>query len=168
MSEILNLKEDFCDTDEGCYLILINPENIPHLVYLQDGRYYSLTYKGVELGFSFSPYLERLIRLKKKIVFIEVQRNSVSPFQLFSDYIAAGNENSTCFYPIKDILLPESKSEMIYELIPELYMNGLIKGATHFGMKEDLNEAGNFEMNEYSKEDILAHIADLKSNYVER
>lgn len=167
MSKILNLREDICDIDEGCYLLLIEPQHIPHLVFLQDGRYYSLTYKGVELGFSLAPYLERLIRLNKKIIFLEVERSEESPFQVFSDYVTAGDNEQTCFYPVKQLLLPNSKAEMIFELIPELYVDGKIKDAMHHGLSEFVDNQGNFELSEYTKSDVLAHIANLKEKYAE-
>ena len=167
MAKILNLKEDICDMDNGSYLLLIEPQHIPHLVYLQDGRYYSLTYKGVELGFSFSPFLEKLIRLQKKMIFLEIERPTESAFQVFSDYVTAGEASQTCFFPIKQLLLPESKASLIYELIPELYANGQIKNASHFGLSAQLDENGDFEMSRYSKEDVLRHIANLKEKYAE-
>lgn len=168
MSKILNLKEGICDPEEGSYLLLIEPEQIPHLVFLQDGRYYSLTYKGVELGFSFPSYLEKLIRMKKQMIFLEVERADQSPFRVFSDYVAAGDNEQTCFFPIKKLLLPDSKSELIFQLIPELYAHGLIKNALHFGLSESLDDNGDFELSEYSKEDVLLHIANLKERYAER
>lgn len=167
MSKILNLREDFCDIDEGTFLLLVEPHNIPHLVFLQDGRYYSLTYKGVELGFSFPPYLEKLVRLQKKIIFLEVDRSKESPFQVFSDYVAAGEDDQTCFFPIKQLLKPESEAQLIFELIPELYADGIIKDAMHFGLNELLDEEGNFELSEYTKSDVLAYIANLKEKYAE-
>ena len=167
MSKILNLKEELCDLDAGTYLVLVEPQNIPHLVFLQDGRYYSLTYKGTELGFSFPPYLEKLIRLQKKIIFLEVEHSEQSAFQVFSDYVAAGENDQTCFYPIKQLLLPNSQANMIFELVPELYANGLIKEALHQGMSENLDESGDYQMSTYSKADILDHIANLKEKYAE-
>lgn len=167
MTKILNIREDFCDIDEGSYLLLIEPQNIPHLVFLQDGRYYSLTYKGVELGFSFPPYLEKLVRLKKKIIFLQVERSVESPFLVFSDYATAGDHDQTCFYPIKQLLLPESRAEMIFQLIPELYAAGKIKDAMHFGLTSLLENNTDFNLPVYTKADVLRHIANLKEKYAE-
>lgn len=168
MAEILNLKNGICDTEKGSYLLLINPRQIPHLVYLQDGRYYSLTFKGIELGFSFSPFLEKLIRLKKEVIFLEVEKPNQSPFEVFNNYVVAGEQEHTCFYPIKQLLLENSSAQMIFELIPELYMNGMIKSALQIGLNDFIQEGDNFKMNTYSKADILNHISDLKKRYAER
>lgn len=168
MAEIKNVQEGFYDLDEGAYLLLINPTKIPHLVYLQDGRYYSLTYEGVELGYSFAPYFERLIRTGKQIIFLELVNSNHNPFTVFSEYLAAGDNATTCFYPIKQMLLPESKAELIFQLIPELYENKLINSAKHFRLAAHLDAAQNFKLSTYNKADVDAYINSLKSKYAER
>lgn len=167
MAEIKNIEGGMYDLDEGSYLILVNPEKIPHLVYLQDGRYYSLTYKGIELAYSFFPYLEKLVRAQKKFIVLEMDVIDKSPFQVFSKYLET-YEESTCFYPVRDLLAENSKAEMIFELIPELYDLDVIKSARHFGMEDLIDKNGNFKMSEYSLEEIKSYIAKLKSKYVER
>ena len=42
-----------------------------------------------------------------------------------------------------------------------------IKEALHFGMAELLDANGDFKLSEYSKADVLAHIANLKEKYAE-
>jgi hypothetical protein len=167
MSKLLNLQNGLTDIESGTYLILINPERIPHLVYLHDGRYYSLTYKGVELAFSFLPYLDRLIRTKKKMIFIELDVELLNAFEVFSSYKNAGDDQKTCLNPVKELILPESKAEMVFQLIPELYKNGLIKSVSHIGLEDMLDEKGDFELTEYAKEDIINYIQLLKNRYVE-
>jgi hypothetical protein len=168
MTKIKSIKEGLVDFESGSYLVLINPERIPHLVFLKDGRYYSLTYKGVELAFSFAPYIERLVRTKKKIIFLELTITADEPFKVFNEYIEAGHQNTTCFYPIKQLVLSDSKAEMIYQLIPDLYENNLIKSASHLGLNDLLDEDDSFVLNEYSKQDIIDYIQALKNRYAER
>ena len=168
MTKIKNVQQGIPDIDEGCYLLLINPEEIPHLVYLQDGRYYSLTYKGVELAFSFLPYLERLIRTNKKMLFVELSVENLPAFKVFTEYLAAGEHGATCFYPVRELLLPESNAELIFDLIPELYLNNLVKSAMQLNMPELLDDQSDFEMSEYTKSDVQAYISKLKDKYAER
>lgn len=167
MAKVKNLRKGLTDIDNGCHLILINPEKIPHMVYLQDGRYYSLTYQGVELAFSFLPYLDRLLRTKKKMIFLELDVTGLEPFTVFSEYAEAGDDQATCLDPVKRLLLPESKAEMVFQLIPELYEKGLIRAVCQVGMEEMLDENGDFELNEYSKEAVFNYIELLKNKYVE-
>lgn len=168
MLKIYNVQEGFHDLDEGNYLMLVNPHKIPHLVFIKDGRYYSLTYKGVELGFSVAPYFERLIRTRKPMLIMELDIDYVNPAKVFSQYVEAGHENSTCFYPIKELLLPKSDAQLIFELIPELYDNDMISTVKHFALDEHLSSDRIFELSTYNKADVDAYIEELKQTYAER
>ncbi|MCB9222827.1 MAG: hypothetical protein R2780_10850 [Crocinitomicaceae bacterium] len=167
MAKIVDLKKGLGDIEEGSFLVLVSPEKIPHLIYLQDERYYSLTYKGVELAFSFLPYLERLLRTNKKMIFLELNTKGNEPFNVFSQFEEAGYESTTCLDPIKSILLPESKARMVFEFIPELYENGMIKSAFHIGLDDLVDADNDFELNEYSREEVINYIDLLKGKYVE-
>ena len=167
MAKIENIQKGLTDIETGTYLVLVSPEKIPHLVYLHDGRYYSLTYRGVELSFSFLPYLEKLLRTQKKLIFLELNVKGQEPFKVFSEFEEAGYQNTTCLDPVKSLILPQSQAKMIFELIPELYENKLIKAANHVGLDDLLDEKGNFELNQYSREEVINYIQLLKDRYVE-
>ena len=146
----------------ACYILLINPEKIPHLVYIQKGKYYSLTFKDSIIGEPFQPYFKKLVRLKKKMIFLKLNLNNRNASEEFNKYGSADSSNVTCFVPIKDLLLPDSQAEMIHELIPELYLNNIIQEASHLNIGTELNSSGDFPLSVYTKKMIFSYIQHLK------
>ncbi|UKN01848.1 hypothetical protein K6119_19175 [Paracrocinitomix mangrovi] len=167
MTKIRNIKSVLPEFTSGTYLVLVNPENIPHLVLLHQGKYYSLTYEGVEVGKDFGPYFEKLKRLNKKILFVTIDGLKKDPENVFSKYLFASKEEASCLSPIKELLLEDSNANLIFELMPELYAQKMIGDTFQIGM-HDLIEDGQFNMSKYSKTDVDNYIQSLRNKYVER
>ncbi|MBK9591604.1 MAG: hypothetical protein IPO32_08860 [Crocinitomicaceae bacterium] len=68
------------------YLLLISPESIPHLCIIHNGLYYSLTYKECENAKDFNQYLQFLLRAKRKMLFVEIDRIAENPWNVFKKY----------------------------------------------------------------------------------
>lgn len=168
MPKVIQPKK-FVELDStSSYLLLISPESIPHLLFIQNNAYFSLTTKESVIGNDFTGYLKQLIRLKKKLIFIELNSNPPNVKDVFEHYVTVDTDNITCFTPIKNILLPKSKAEMIHQLIPELYENHLIKASYYFGLEKELDNLGDFKLSEYSKEMIFSYIQQFKETDAER
>lgn len=148
---------------KSTYLLLVNPEKIPHLILIKNGRYFSLTYKESVVDQDFHHYFKKLKRLNKKMIFIRLSLDPNTVNQEFSNYLAANSTDLTCFVPIKNILLPKSKAEMIHELIPELYENQFIEEVSHLNLDSELNDNGEFSLSVYTKKMIFSYIQHLKN-----
>ena len=166
MSKILRPRQLPTFKKEQAYLVLINPDKIPHLVLVDQNKYFALTYKESIIGKDFEVYFESLKRAKKKVLFVELNLSLKVAREVFQKYDVAG-ENS-CFVPIKEVLLPTSQASFIFQLIPELYEQNLISKAHHLNLQPDLDDLGDFKMTTYSKDDIYSYIQSLKERNAQR
>ena len=168
MTTIKNLKPLTGVDASATYLILISPENIPHLAIVHKGLYYSWTHKKVIISEPFKPYFNFLKRANRKMIFIALKDLNLNLESNFLRYKEIKDKTITCLLPIKDSLLPKSKADFIFELIPELYASNLIKESFYVNMKEDLNEFGDFLLSKYSKQAIYSYIESLNEKYAKR
>lgn len=168
MPKVIGLKKLDVINPSSTYLLLISPETIPHLALVHKGAYFSLTHKKSIIGEEFQPYFNFLNRAKRKMIFIEIQNVVNDPLGAFRAYSKANKEEITCLFPVKDCLLPESKAEFIYELIPDLYLAGKVADAFHVSLEDDLTDLGDFNLSIYPKEAIFSYIESLNQKYVKR
>ena len=161
MSEVIDLKPFEGLEIDGTYILLVHPQTIPHLMFIHHENYFSLTHKDVEVNLPIKPLMKKLTRLNKRMVFIKIKKMDIDPIRIFSKYEKVDDQLITCLYPIKELLLPDSKAEMIFELIPELYENGLVESASQYNLTEYLDSTGNFTLNEYKKQAIFSYIEQL-------
>ena len=145
------------------YLVLIHPQTIPHLGLIVRGSYYSLTYKEAEIALNAVEFLKKLDRAKKKIILLEIKKDLKEAESVFGRFRSVDTSKTSCFMPVKSILMPSSDSEMIHELIPELYEAQLIGDSFQLNLENLLNKSGNFELRKYSKEMIFSYIQALKN-----
>lgn len=168
MSKIIAIQQLDKIDPNATYILLINPEKIPHLVYIEEGKYFTLTYNESVCGENFDTYLKKLKRLKKKMIFLKLKNVRGDASSEFQQFTAADSSSITCFVPVKNCVLPESKAQMIHELIPELYENQIIESAYHLNATEILNESEEFTLSVYTKKMIFSYIQHLKKKDVSR
>lgn len=168
MPKIIGLQKLDVFNPSSTYLLLISPEKIPHLALVYKGDYYSLTHKKAIVGEAFQPYFNFLKRANRKMVFIEIMDAINDPQTVFKSYSKADRDKTTCLFPIKDCLLPESKADFVYELIPYLYLAGKIKSAFHVNLQDNLTDLGDFNLSVYPKNAIFSYIESLNEKYVKR
>jgi len=150
------------------YILLISPEYIPHLALVTKGKYFSLTHKKAFMNESFDPYFKFLRRSKRKMLFIELEGDLLDPEDVFSRYEKASVGSTTCLLPVRECVLPRSKAGFIFELVPDLYEGGKIKGAYQVNMDDDINDLGEFNLTVYDKEAIFSYIESLNEKYAKR
>lgn len=168
MAEVRHIRPLHQFDQRATYLLLIQPQKIPHLVYIQEGKYYALTYKERLIGRDFRPYLHRLLRLGKALLFLELTVRSTRLAAVFEQYSTVDTAAISCFVPIKQIVLPQSTAQMVFELVPELYENKLIRNSWHVNLSPHLNEDGHFALSTYSREALFSYIASLKNASTQR
>lgn len=168
MPKVIGLQKLEDLNPSSSYLLLISPEKIPHLALVHKGAYYSLTHKKSIIGELFQPYYNFLSRSNRKMILIEIKGEIADPNVKFGEYTRANTNATTCLYPIKDCLLPESKAEFVFELIPDLYLAGKIKQSFYVNLEDDLTELGDFNLSVYPKKAIFSYIESLNEKYVKR
>lgn len=167
MSRVVNIHQYQGIDSNATYLLLINPERIPHIVLVDKETYYSLTYKGTEIG-EASGYLMALKRAGKKVLLLELSGFDKDPISIFNSYVKADTDSVTCLFPVRDYLLPGSEARFIFELIPELYKAETIQSAQQINMDEQIIEGGEFVLNTYDQQAIYNYIGHLNKRDAER
>lgn len=168
MAKVKDVKQLAELNDSATYLLLISPEKIPHLAVICHGKYFSLTHKKVVMNEPFEPYFRYLKKSGRKMLFIELNLDLIDFEAYFSRYTRAGLEADTCLVPIKESVLPFSKAQFVFELIPDLYNADKIKNAFHLNLAADLTDLGDFNLSIYPKEAIFSYIESLNQKYAKR
>ena len=150
------------------YLILINPEKIPHLGLIKKGHYYSLTYKKTQLKEPFKPYFNFLKRSGRAMLFLEIKTDLDEVEEVFERYEKAVVGKTTCLHPIRETILPSSQANFIYELLPELEQIEVIGQAFHVNMDDLLDENLDFTLSTYDKNSIYSYIETLNEKHAKR
>jgi len=150
------------------YLLLISPESIPHLCLIHGGLYYSLTYRGCENAKNFAEYLSFLVRAKRKMLFVEVDRTEQNPWAVFTKYDKLAGSALTCLQPIKETIFEKSQANFVFELIQELQNANRIKQVYHMNMEPDFKDRDFFSLREYSKEAIFTYIEALNDKHTKK
>jgi len=153
---------------ESTYLMLISPQDIPHLVLVSKNLYYSLTHKKAVVDEPLKPYLKFLQRSGKPVLIVELRVEPLGLSTVFGRYQKANSDEITCLFPIREAILPDSKANFVYELIPELVDQNLINAFYQLNMDDMLNEFNDFELSTYSKEAIFSYIESLNEKYAKR
>lgn len=148
------------------YLVLINPERIPHLVAVVNNKYFSLTNRKSVIGEDFDAYFNFLKRSNKKVLFIELNDTSGNIDEAFKQYSKVDSKHTTCLEPIKKWLQVDENVDFVFNLIPLLQGENRISAVWHFNMEEELDKLGDFKLSQYSKEDIYSYIDKLNKKYV--
>lgn len=150
------------------YLLLISPESIPHLCIIHNGLYYSLTYKECENAKDFNQYLQFLLRAKRKMLFVEIDRIAENPWAIFKKYEKLAGSGLTCLQPVKETIFENSKAEFVFELIQELQNAERITQVYHMNMEPDFKDQDSFNLREYSKESIFTYIQALNEKHTKK
>lgn len=150
------------------YLLLISPESIPHLCIIHGGLYYSLTYKECESARDFASYLPFLVRAKRKLLFVEIDRIAENPWTIFRKYEKLAGTGFTCLQPVKETIFEKSQAEFVFELIQELQQQNRIKQVYHMNMEPDFKDQDYFSLREYSKDAIFTYIQALNEKHTKK
>jgi len=168
MSEIFSVLPFSSPAVGNTYILLISPDQIPHVAIVHRMKYYSLANFGLISGEDFGPYLKALKRLKKGLIFLDLGELETSPENGFRKYDKAVAGGPTCLAPIKDFVHPESKAQFAFEFVPELYAAGKIIAASQLNFSDKIDDKGNFRMSVYSHSDIDQYIHSINEENARR
>ncbi|HIA36250.1 MAG TPA: hypothetical protein EYN89_05810 [Flavobacteriales bacterium] len=177
LHNVVSVQHDTFDlriNDQGIYISILNATHTPpHLLIIFNGFAYSLSVNG----FKTDKKLQELIRLIRareiKALFVEL----VPPTNFIEDYSKLINHlirtciplelgEVTCLFPIKEFCkvaynLDLSKVEFIFDLLPVLERNLLIKESYSMNMDEDLICDG-YSLKTYGIAEINDMIEDIQ------
>ncbi|MES2838301.1 MAG: hypothetical protein V4667_12300 [Bacteroidota bacterium] len=179
MYAINNISGQFLssDLDNGLYIVIHNPNEVPpHILLIHKKKYYSLAYNKCVVGHDAIKLLSLFESKKTPLLLLSVSVNSSKENETiiaktFSKYTVAGLDNTTCLTPIRESLseilsVSFSKINFIFEMIPLLELNHLIKEVKQSNLESNISNA-TYLLNDYNQNDILTKIKNfqLKSNH---
>jgi hypothetical protein len=156
---------------EGDYLILMNIDQVPpHLGLAFNGKYYALSTKGRDMDVSMHTFLRMLSQRKVKSLFFKLENEDLKfdRKQLMRNILCRYTKvkgETTCLAPVKDYFsagynMDVTHVNLIFDLLPRLFVQGVIKDVVHIDLDELLiNQT--YALQRYTIDDIHARIIEL-------
>jgi len=155
------LNHDVLSDSSG--IMIINADKIPpHLGIFSKSKYFSVSVHDIHLGNSIEVMIQYIHRKRIPTIFIRLKKdfNENMLFETFNSFHKLQGQ-CTCIQPIKEMFknkLPETSSaSFIFELIPVLRSNGLIKSFHHL-YADELIVDKIFTLRTYSMNDVMNRI----------
>ena len=151
------------DFNKGVFVILFNVTAIPpHLLLSVDGKIYSITDSGKQMGSSLEKFLGFIKRKKNPTIFIEwvhltsLQLDNFSnlTIDVFKKYDRVVEGKVSCLFPIREVVSKVLGNEMnsanfIFELLPMMEKANALGKVYQLNM-EELITNGEFELLTYT------------------
>ena len=153
---------------DGAYIILSYSNRIPpHLSFMYEGLFYSLSVSGQKVGVRFEEF-QRVIKSKNiECLYIKLKDpdfggNTKAVHNLLkvvtTRYKTVDPLIATCLYPIRDFSIKAygvdvTNVRFIFDLLPILYKHNLVLGSYHQNMDHIVNN-GEFTLRNYNMSDI--------------
>ena len=139
----------------------------PHIGLAISGQYFSCSANKVKAGISFQKLFNNIKRKNFKIIIAELNfRPDYSLAKEVFESYGVLNENKTCLSPVKKTieatLNKKITSDFVFELLPFLDQENLIKNYSHFGLDDEIVD-DQFQLLEYSQTDIQSCIKILQN-----
>ncbi len=154
--------------EQGFYLCLIATDKIPpHIALIANGKYYSTSVRGVKIGVDYKTLMKIIHQKETPTLFIQL---SVKPNfgvldKAYSKYPKLSEEES-CLFPIRDYFKKEKITtehwEFVFNAVDDLLHKNKVIGSSHLYMEELIHQKA-FRLKEYTKNDIVALIKELKA-----
>jgi hypothetical protein len=154
---------------EGIFIILFNATTLPpHLLLSVNGKIYSITDSGRQMGSSLEKFILFVKRKKIPTILIEwaVKKDFTDYTDLeteiravFSKYDKVVAGKVSCLFPIRDVVASLLGNEMknanfIFELLPLMEKANAIGQSFYFNMENTINSDGSFELLTYNEIDL--------------
>ena len=170
MPTVSNIQEltDLSKLKDGLFLCLIGTNKIPpHIAIIANGKYYSTSVKGVKIGIDNSFLLKIIIKKNTPTLFLKL-KEKINPITLQNCYknYPQLTPAESCLYPIKDYFKAlgwETKHwGFVFNAVDDFIKKNRIVESYALNMEQLLHQQ-TFKLTEYTKEDIIALIKELKS-----
>jgi hypothetical protein len=143
------------------YIILFNVDKTPpHLGFVYNGKYYTLTYDGCQIGTPLTAMTKYFNKGKSQCLIIETNQNFTEEkvTETFQKYHRLNDGRSTCLFPIKELFGFGDEIGFVYHLIPELQRLKKVKRVFGVNLRDNQEEVSIFK---YSMEMIQDRIKEL-------
>ena len=154
--------------ENGFYLCLIATDKTPpHIALIANGKYYSTSVRGVKLGVDYMTLIKIIEQKKTPTLFIQLNiiPNFIMLNKTYANYPKL-TENESCLFPIRDYFQKEEITNehwsFVFNAVDDLLAKGIVLKSYELNMS-DLIEENLFQLKEYTKEDIIALIKELKA-----
>lgn len=162
--------------DAGIFLVILNADKKPpHIALLINGKVYSLTVKGRQMG-DLADTLMKSIHIRSiKTLFFALKPPVTDALKAMEKSLMAYEKavagKVTCLGPLKDFFtlayaINSQKANYIFELLPLLYRNKTITGVYHLNMENETKEK-NYHFQTYTMDEINTNIIKLNQSPVQ-
>lgn len=171
-------KGDLSDTTltKGLFICLLHVKRVPpHIGIIINGKYHSLTIKGIEPNISTIALLRTIQQQKIESVFLEINPHPVysndhmnSMFlEILKKYPHIRSNEVTCLSPLKDFFnefyaINSSANDMIYDLLKRIAANNFILQAYSLNLSLENNT---LSIPVYTQEELSEKINVIRKNY---
>lgn len=162
--------------NKGLFICLLHVKRIPpHIGIIIEGKYHSLTIKGIEPDVAVPSLLKVIHQKKIESVFLQI-----TPHPVFSNdhlnsmfleglkkYPQIRSNEVTCLSPVKDFFnefyaINSAQKDMIYDLLKLMEINNFILQAYSLNLSL---ENGELKIPVYSGEELAKKINDIRNEY---
>ncbi len=159
----------------GVYIILFNATIIPpHLLIAIEGKIYSITDSGRQIGSSLEKLVLFIRRKNVPTIFVEwIQLENLQVGKLESEirnsllkYERVVEGKVSCLFPIRDIVARNlgdemNKADFIFDLLPLMERKNALGNVFEMNMGNEIVN-GEFELLRYTEEELRKSISDAK------
>jgi hypothetical protein len=154
--------------ENGFYLCLIATDKTPpHIALIANGKYYSTSVRGVKLGVDYKTLIKIIVQKKTPTLFIQLdfKPNFIALNNAYVNYPKL-TESESCLFPIRDYFQKERLTNehwsFVFNAVDDLLTKKKVQKSYELYMAT-LIEENSFKLAEYTKDDIIALIKELKS-----
>jgi hypothetical protein len=165
--ESYSLKISDTSTEElnsGLWLVLAGVNDIPpHIALINEGSYYSVSAKKVEVGVNASTFLKAISRRSLPTLFVGIRSLHLEGLrEAFEKYPTLGNGSHSCLWPVRDFFeeafSPDYKKvNLVFELLALAQKQQIIKECKSMFVEEK----GIITLPKYTGEQIREKINSL-------
>lgn len=128
------------EIQHGLFLVMAGIDTIPpHIALINDGLYYSVSAKKVEVGVPVANFLKAISRKNVPTLFVSIE----SPLQgryrgatlegIFENYPTLGNGEHSCLWPVRDFFAESfsnkyKKASLVFELLAMAQQDNMLLG----------------------------------------
>ncbi len=142
------------------YLVLQNVNRIPpHIGLVVNNHYYSTAVSGIKTKMNLETVLKNIQQKNIECLFIELENITVedeSVIGVFENYGLLDKPEKSCLFPVISVLKKafqyDFRSEFVFDLIPELQQQNLIKSYHSLHLSTVFPHS--FRLNRYSRTEI--------------
>jgi hypothetical protein len=157
--------------DKGTHLVLFYVNKTPpHLAIISDGKYFSITVKGDQIGEEVIPIFQLIQRKRIPTLFVSL-RESVAPEFLLESFreTSLNKLGTTCIEPISRSFrlqfsdgVDYTSVQTFFDLYELLKQTNRIQSISQYFLSE--NQLCDFTLSRYNKEDVVQFVQELKQN----